>query len=94
MKTEIWNDHAIRFVSIDGEWWAVAKDVTNALGIASSKDAVRKMNSKYKGAYKVPTLGGLQEMTVLNEKGMYRLIMRSNKQEAEEFQDWVFDIIK
>lgn len=94
MKTENWNGHEIRFVSINDEWWAVAKDVTNALGIASSKDAVRKMNPKYKGAYKVPTLGGLQEMTVLNEKGMYRLIMRSNKQEAEDFQDWIFDVIK
>lgn len=94
MKTELWNGHDIRFVEVNGEWWAVAKDVTSALGIASNKDAVRKMDNKYKGAYKIPTLGGLQEMIVLNEKGMYRLVMRSNKREAEQFQDWIFDIIK
>ncbi|SJX71648.1 Phage antirepressor protein [Enterococcus faecium] len=94
MKTEIWNGHTIRFVEIDNEWWAVAKDVAEALGIVSIKDSLRKMDSRYKGAYKVPTLGGLQKMLILNEKGLYRLIMRSNKKEAEQFQDWVFDVIK
>lgn len=94
MKTEVWNGQNIRFVEIQNEWWAVAKDVADALGIASIKDSLRKMDSRYKGAYKVPTLGGLQKMLVLNEKGLYRLIMRSNKKEAEQFQDWVFDVIK
>ncbi len=94
MKTEIWNGHEIRFVEKDGEWWAVAKDVTNALGFERARDATRKLAGKYKGAYKVPTLGGVQEMIVLNEKGLYRLIMRSNKPEAEEFQDWVYEMLK
>ena len=31
MKTEIWNNHEIRFVEKDGEWWAVLKDVCDAL---------------------------------------------------------------
>ncbi|KAK9680676.1 BRO family, N-terminal domain [Popillia japonica] len=94
IKTENWNGYIIRFVEKDGEWWAVAKDVTKAIGLASAKDSVRKMPDKYKGAHKVPTLGGNQEMIVLNEKGLYRLIMRSNKPEAEEFQDWVYEVIK
>lgn len=64
------------------------------MGFRDSNVALRKMPSKYKGAYKVRTLGGKQKVTVLNEKGLYRLIMRSNKPEAEEFQDWVFDVIK
>ncbi|HAR0370494.1 BRO family protein, partial [Enterococcus faecium] len=33
MKTEIWNGHIIRFVDINDEWWAVAKDVAEALGL-------------------------------------------------------------
>lgn len=94
MKTEVWNGHEIRFVEKDGEWWAVAKDVTNALGFERARDATRKLAEKYKGAYKVPTLGGVQEMIVLNEKGLYRLIMRSNKPEAEEFQDWVYEMLR
>lgn len=94
MKTELWLGHKIRFVEKNGEWWAVAKDVTDALGFSQAKDATRKMSSKYKGAYKVPTLGGEQEMIILNEKGLYRLIMRSNKPEAEDFQDWVYEILR
>ncbi len=94
MKTEIWLGHKIRFVEKDGEWWAVAKDVTEALGFAQAKDATRKMAAKYKGAYKVPTPGGEQDVIILSEKGLYRLIMRSNKPEAEAFQDWVYEILK
>lgn len=94
MKIETWNGHEIRFVEVEGEWWAIASDVTDALNIGRSRDALRNMDQKYKGAYKTRTLGGTQEVLTLNEKGIYRLIMRSNKPEAEAFQDWVFDIIK
>lgn len=100
MKTEIWNDYPIRFVEIDGEWWAVLKDIANALGFSRARDAARKIPGKYKGAYKVPTTSAkakspeTQEMIILNEKGLYRLIMRSNKKEAEEFQDWVYEMLK
>lgn len=95
IKFEVWSGHTIRFVEKEpGNWWAVAKDISDALGFSQAKDAARKMNSAYKGAHKVPTPGGEQEMIILNEKGLYRLIMRSNKPEAEAFQDWVFDIIK
>lgn len=94
MKTENWNGYEIRFVEKDGEWWAVAKDVADALGFVRAKDATKKLSNKYKGEYKVPTLGGKQEMIILNEKGLYRLIMRSNKAEAESFQDWVYDMLK
>jgi len=109
MKTESWNGYEIRFVEKDGEWWAVAKDITDALGFSQAKDATRKMSKKYKGVYKVPTTSvcegtnrritsdrarKTQEMIVLNEKGLYRLIMRSNKPEAEDFQDWVYEMLK
>ena len=94
MKTEIWNGYKIRFVEVSGEWCAVAKDIATALGFNNSHTALRKMPEKYKGRYKVPTPGGNQIMTVLTEKGLYRLMMRSNKPEAEAFQDWIFDVIK
>ena len=42
-------------------------------------------NKKYARKY--------QNYTVINEKGIYRLVMRSNKPEAEEFQDWVCDLL-
>ncbi|WP_167957928.1 BRO-N domain-containing protein [Anaerosporobacter faecicola] len=100
MKTEIWNGYQIRFVEKDGEWWAVAKDITDALGFRDANVATRKMPDKYKGTHKVRITSDkakspeTQEMIVLNEKGLYRLIMRSNKPEAEEFQDWVYEMLK
>lgn len=94
MKEEIWNSRKIRFVEKDGEWWAVAKDIATALEFANAKDATKKIPKKYKGEYKVPTLGGIQKMVILSEQGLYRLIMRSNKPQAEGFQDWVYGILK
>ena len=93
MKIENWNGYDIRFVEKDGEWWAVATDIAKAMGFKDSHTALRKTKEKYKGRYKVRTLGGEQEVTILNEKGIYRLIMRSNKPEAEAFQDFVYDIL-
>lgn len=102
MKTENWNGYLIRFVREKGEWWSVAKDVTDALGFRDANVALKRMAPKYKSTAWVDTPKGCitskarhsQEMLVLNEKGLYRLIMRSNKPEAEAFQDWVYDIIK
>ena len=94
MKTETWNGHQIRFVEKGGEWWAVAKDAADALGFRDANAATRKMKAKYKGTHKVRTPSGEQEMIVLNELGLYRLVMRSNKPEAEDFQDWVCEMLK
>lgn len=94
MKIENWNGYNIRFIEKDGEWWAVATDIAKALNFRDAYNTTIKLKDKYKGTAKVSTHGGLQEMIVLNEKGIYRLIMRSNKPEAETFQDWIYDIIK
>ncbi len=92
MKTEIWNNHEIRFVEKDGEWWAVAADVCAALGL---KQVTRALSS-LKGVTKSKTLtnGGEQELNIIDEKNIYRLVFKSRKPEAEEFQDWVFDVLK
>lgn len=100
MKTEYWNGYPIRFIEKDGEWWAVAKDITDAMGFRDANVATRKMPQKYKVTYKVRITSEktkapeTQNMIVLNEKGLYRLIMRSNKPEAENFQDWVYEMLK
>jgi prophage antirepressor-like protein len=94
VKVESWNGYEIRFVEKDGEWWAVAKGITDALGFSEAKNGTRKIPDQYKGAHKVTTLGGKQSLIVLNEAGIYRMIMRSNKPEAEVFQDWVYHVLK
>lgn len=94
MKTENWNGHDIRFVSIDGEWHAIAKDVAEALGYERARNMTRFIDEQDKGEHKVSTLGGEQTMTVLTEFGIYDSIFRSNKSEAKEFKRWVFKVIK
>ena len=82
MKTEIWNGYPIRFVEKDGEWWAVAKDVTDALGLIQSTRAVSSLKGVTKS--KVLTDGGQQVVNIINEKDIYRLVFKSRKLEAEQ----------
>ena len=91
-KLEQWNGHGVRFVEHNGEWWAVAKDITSALGLKNNSRAI----STLKGVTKSYTLtnGGKQQVTIIDEKAIYKLVFKSRKKEAEEFQDWVFEIIK
>lgn len=95
MKTEIWNGHTIRFVEIDNEWWAVAKDVTNALGLKQVTRAIYSLPKDGVTTSKViDSLGRSQDVNIINEKNIYRMAFKSRKKEAEQFQDWVFDVIK
>jgi len=82
----------IRTVEIDGEIWFVGTDVASTLGYKSPKDAVRT-HCKEKGAmkYRLPTTGGEQEMTLINEPNVYRLIIKSKLPSAEKFEDWLFE---
>jgi len=93
IRIEEWAGNKIRFVEKDGEWWAVAADVCGALGL---KQISRALSTLTKGVTisKVLTAGGEQEANVINEKAIYRLAFKSRKKEAEEFQDWVFDMLK
>ncbi|MBG9368183.1 BRO family protein [Streptococcus sp. NLN64] len=92
MKTEQWNGYPIRFVDHEGEWWAVAKDITDALGIKNTGQALANL----KGISKTYTLTnrGTQKVLIIDEKSIYRLVFKSRKKEAEQFQDWVFEVIK
>lgn len=94
MKTEIWNGHEIRFVEVDAEWWAVAKDVSDALGYLNARDMTRNISSKDKGKHIVRTLGGTQEMLIISEFGIYDAVFNSRKPEAADFKRWIFEIIK
>lgn len=83
--------HPVRIVMRDGEPWFVCTDVAEALGYATAKDAARNLSAQHKGGQIVPTPGGNQELTVISEGGLYRLVLRSRKPEAVAFCDWVTD---
>lgn len=91
MRIEEWNGYQIRFVEKDGEWWAVGKDVAQALGLKQTTRALRTLKGVTKS--KVLTDGGYQELNIINAKSIYKLAFKSRKKEAEEFQDWVIDVI-
>lgn len=100
MKTEIWNNHEIRFVEKDGAWWAVAKDVADALDYRDAHNMVRNIDPKDKGTHKVSTTSNktkcpqTQEMLVITEFGIYDAVFSSHKPEAKEFKRWVYEVIK
>ena len=81
--------YSIRTVVNEGEVWFVAKDVCNALNIANSRDALSRLDDDEKGVGKTDTLGGIQDMAIVNESGLYNLIFTSNKPEAKAFRKWV-----
>lgn len=61
MKIEKWNGHSIRFVWHKEEWWAVAKDVSAALGYRMASDMTRYLDEEEKDTRNVRTPGGTQK---------------------------------
>lgn len=84
------NDFEIRVVVDDtGQPLWVAADVARALGYNSAKDMTRRLEEDEKGGRIVPTPGGNQSMSVINEPGLYASILRSRRPEAKGFKRWV-----
>lgn len=80
----------VRTVVKDGEPWFVAKDVCDALGYGNSREALSKhVRDKWKGVTIRDTLGGTQQLSIINEAGLFALVMKSKMPKAVEFQDWV-----
>ena len=80
----------VRTVVIDNEPWMVGKDVADALGYANSRDAIlRHVDDEDKGVAKCDTLGGKQDLQIINESGMYDLVFGSKLPTAKKFKHWV-----
>lgn len=80
----------IRTVEIDGEAWLVGKDVAEILGYSNSRKAIGDhVDEEDKGVTKCDTPSGTQEMTIINESGLYSLVMSSKLPTAKQFKRWV-----
>ena len=92
-KTEIaifcYKSMPVRTVEVDGEVWFIAADIADILEMRDAFNATRELDEDEKGTQKVSTPGGVQDMTIINEAGLYTLLMRSNKPEAKPFRRWV-----
>lgn len=81
----------IRTVEVDGEPWLVGKDVAQALGY---KDTVNALKSHVdeedkRGGWQITTPSGEQQMTIINESGLYSLVLSSKLPGAKKFRRWV-----
>lgn len=79
----------VRTVLVDGEIWFVATDVASALGYRDAEKMTRNLDSDEKGTQIVSTLGGEQDVSVINEAGLYAAILKSRRPEAKQFKKWV-----
>lgn len=81
---------SVRSVTVNGEPYFVAKDVTGILGYSNSWKAIADhVDEEDKGVTKCDTLGGTQELTIINESGLYSLILSSKMPSAKRFKRWV-----
>ncbi|HIH9695407.1 TPA: BRO-N domain-containing protein [Klebsiella pneumoniae] len=83
-------NHPIRVVLVNGEPWFVAADVCKALDIADNRAAVRKLDDDEKGGYSLPTPGGVQSVGIVNESGLYTLILRCRDAVKQGTTAWRF----
>lgn len=79
----------IRTLTIDGEPWFVAADVCKALELGNPSMTVERLDADEKGISSIDTLGGKQRMAIINEPGLYSVILRSRKPEAKAFKRWI-----
>lgn len=83
-------NHEVRSLLINDEPYFVGKDVAEILGYKNPRDAVNKhVDDEDKGVAKCDTLGGVQELTVINESGLYSLVLSSKLPSAKKFKRWV-----
>lgn len=81
--------NTVRTVMKDGNPWWVLKDVCSVLEIGNSRDVMARLDSDEKGVDIIDTPGGKQEVSIINESGLYSVILVSRKPEAKKFKRWV-----
>lgn len=83
----------VRTVTLDGEPWFVGKDVAAALGYGEGKSlanaVANHVDDEDKGVTELMTPGGKQKMVIINESGLYSLVLSSKLPTAKDFKRWV-----
>ena len=81
---------SIRAVEQNNEPWFVAKDIAERLGYSNPRDAIYKhVDPEDKGVANCDTLGGNQGISIINESGLYSLVLSSKLPNAKKFKRWV-----
>ena len=93
MELQVFNSTefgSVRTATVNGEIMFVAKDIATILGYSNPRDAINKhVDDEDKGVSKCDTPGGIQDLTIINESGLYSLILSSKMPNAKKFKHWV-----
>jgi anti-repressor protein len=83
-------NHEVRSLLLNNEPWFIGKDVAEVLGYKNASKALSDhVDSEDKGVTKCYTLGGTQNMAIINESGLYSLVLSSKLPSAKKFKRWV-----
>ena len=86
----VFNETTVRTMLIDSEPWFVGKDVAEAFKHTNPERALRNfVDEEDKGVTKMVTPGGSQQVTIINEPGVYSLILQSKTETAKRFKKWL-----
>lgn len=100
MRTENWCGYDIRFVEINGEWYAILKDICDALGLKTAKVAQRldpSMLERVAMKVEVPSKhvdSQIYHMLAVNEIGIYEALFASRRLEARKFRRWSASVMQ
>ena len=85
-----YNSVEVRTIQNDGEPWFVLRDVCNVLGLGTPARVAERLDTdEVSQTHITDSMGRQQEMTIINESGLYNVILRSDKPEAKPFRKWV-----
>lgn len=105
MRTETWCGHDIRFIEIDGEWWAILKDICDALKL-QSKHVAERLDPSMLERVKVEASDTVSNdlrsrgenktrwMLAVNELGIYEALFASRRLEARKFRRWSASVMQ
>ena len=90
LKVFNYQDNEVRTAEVNGEPWFVLKDVCSVLGLGSAHKVADRLDEDERNQIPITdSLGREQETTIINESGLYSVILRSDKPEAKPFRKWV-----
>lgn len=105
MRTENWMGYEIRFVEKDGEWWAILKDICDALHLRTDKVSSRldpdmlmrlpvETSDHPSKGIRSKGENKIRWMLAVNENGIYEALFASRRLEARKFRRWTSDVLK
>lgn len=89
-----YEEYNVRTIMIDNEPWFVLSDVCKVLGIGNPSDVKARLDHDEYSIEILQTAGGMQKLTIINEDGLYNVILESKKPEAKVFRKWITREVK